>query len=144
MCKSGNGFSRVVLIARSFPCNRVLQSALRYSWRQCRGCPPLPIPNREVKPRRADGTALNGGRVGNCQHINTESGESIPGFLHFGDAPEKVRVLSLVCESFCSVYFLPMMFGKKSKKNFVFSLRIGKGCLPLHPASQGSRIIGLD
>ena len=28
------------------------------------GVPPLPIPNREVKPRRADGTAPQCGRVG--------------------------------------------------------------------------------
>ena len=32
----------------------------------CTGGPPLPIPNREVKPCSADGTA-NGGRVGRCQ-----------------------------------------------------------------------------
>ena len=30
------------------------------------GDPPLPIPNREVKPNRADGTAYSG-RVGSCQ-----------------------------------------------------------------------------
>ena len=29
-----------------------------------RRCPPLPIPNREVKPARADGIAVTGGRVG--------------------------------------------------------------------------------
>ena len=29
------------------------------------GVPPLPIPNREVKPTNADGTASNCGRVGN-------------------------------------------------------------------------------
>ena len=28
------------------------------------GVPPLPIPNRAVKPARADGTALTGGRAG--------------------------------------------------------------------------------
>jgi hypothetical protein len=32
-----------------------------------RWCPPLPIPNREVKPTRADGTAVTRGRVGRCQ-----------------------------------------------------------------------------
>src|SRR3569833_1919869 len=31
-----------------------------------RRCPPLPIPNREVKPARADGTAVKCGRVGRC------------------------------------------------------------------------------
>ena len=30
------------------------------------GVSPLPIPNREVKPVSADGTALCGGRVGRC------------------------------------------------------------------------------
>lgn len=30
----------------------------------CGGVPPLPIPNREVKPACADGTALQCGRVG--------------------------------------------------------------------------------
>ena len=31
----------------------------------CGGVPPLPIPNREVKPTSADGTAMQCGRVGN-------------------------------------------------------------------------------
>src|SRR5690606_30996454 len=31
-----------------------------------RRCLPLPIPNRAVKPARADGTAVTGGRVGRC------------------------------------------------------------------------------
>ncbi len=31
-----------------------------------RGVPPLPIPNREVKPAGADGTAMQCGRVGRC------------------------------------------------------------------------------
>ena len=31
------------------------------------GDPPLPIPNREVKPVSADGTAIPSGRVGDCQ-----------------------------------------------------------------------------
>ena len=37
-------------------------------WWFCRGCSPLPIPNREVKPLMADGTAQQCGRVGSC-HI---------------------------------------------------------------------------
>jgi hypothetical protein len=37
-------------------------------WWLFRGCSPLPIPNREVKPLMADGTALQCGRVGSC-HI---------------------------------------------------------------------------
>ena len=35
-----------------------------------RRCPPLPIPNREVKPARADGTAVKCGRVGRCQILS--------------------------------------------------------------------------
>ena len=35
-----------------------------YSGGFCPGVPPLPIPNREVKPGRADGTAPQCGRVG--------------------------------------------------------------------------------
>ena len=31
-----------------------------------RRCLPLPIPNRAVKPARADGIAVTGGRVGRC------------------------------------------------------------------------------
>ena len=31
-----------------------------------RRCPPLPIPNRAVKPARADGIAVTGVRVGRC------------------------------------------------------------------------------
>ena len=35
-----------------------------YSGGYCGGVPPLPIPNREVKPACADGTAMQCGRVG--------------------------------------------------------------------------------
>ena len=35
-----------------------------YSGGYSGGVPPLPIPNREVKPARADGTAMQCGRVG--------------------------------------------------------------------------------
>ena len=34
------------------------------------GEPPLPIPNREVKPAIADGTAPPGGRVGSCRSLD--------------------------------------------------------------------------
>ena len=37
------------------------------------GAPPLPIPNREVKPVRADGTASSG-RVGSRRFFPEESG----------------------------------------------------------------------
>ena len=38
----------------------------RYLGGYCGGVPPLPIPNREVKPACADGTAMQCGRVGSC------------------------------------------------------------------------------
>ena len=37
-----------------------------FSGGHCAGVPPLPIPNREVKPGCADGTAMQCGRVGSC------------------------------------------------------------------------------
>ncbi len=54
-----------------------------------RRCPPLPIPNREVKPARADGIAVTGGRVGRClilygSPLSTDSGLSV--FMDFGEA----------------------------------------------------------
>ena len=42
----------------------VVISANRLSGGYSAGVPPLPIPNREVKPGRADGTAMQCGRVG--------------------------------------------------------------------------------
>ena len=49
----------------------------------CGGVPPLPIPNREVKPAYADGTAMQCGRVGSRLLLNTESleNESFRGFF---------------------------------------------------------------
>ena len=42
----------------------------------CGGVPPLPIPNREVKPACADGTAMQCGRVGGRLFSTRVSGES--------------------------------------------------------------------
>ena len=50
------------------------------------GVPPLPIPNREVKPGRADGTAFSRGRVGS---------------RHFKEQCRKMLLLfCVVCSSF--------------------------------------------
>ena len=57
---------------RSFPaqwdssrdCKPDFLSQVTYRGGYSAGGPPLPIPNREVKPGRADGTAPPGGRVG--------------------------------------------------------------------------------
>ncbi len=63
----------------------------------CVGVPPLPIPNREVKPVCADGTAMRCGRVGGCPFSYTES------LILYGLG------LSFLClclyDSFCFVYF---------------------------------------
>jgi polyhydroxybutyrate depolymerase len=53
-----------------------------------RRCLPLPIPNREVKPARADGTAVKRGRVGRCPILNQAPFSNIGGFFYavnFGD-----------------------------------------------------------
>ena len=46
----------------------------------CSGVPPLPIPNREVKPACADGTAMQCGRVGG-RHFLREPWREISGAL---------------------------------------------------------------
>jgi hypothetical protein len=48
-----------------------------------RWCPPLPIPNREVKPTRADGTAVTRGRVGRCQILKEPFSSNVEGFSSF-------------------------------------------------------------
>ena len=48
----------------------------------CGGVPPLPIPNREVKPACADGTAMQCGRVG--------------GRLLFNNSPEDSNILGTI------------------------------------------------
>ena len=76
-CTHGNMFSRPVLIARtlSFTGKICYETCFERSYlgvflsaKYCGGYsggePPLPIPNREVKPAIADGTAPPGGRVG--------------------------------------------------------------------------------
>jgi hypothetical protein len=51
-------------------------------WWFCRGCSPLPIPNREVKPLMADGTAPQCGRVGSC-HILLKASSNDEAFLFY-------------------------------------------------------------
>src|SRR5690606_19894182 len=49
------------------------------------GDPPLPIPNRAVKPCSADGTARKGGRVGRRQVPSSPVARWRRGFLRFSD-----------------------------------------------------------
>ena len=44
-----------------------LSKKRKYNGGDSDGDPPLPIPNREVKPVSADGTAIPSGRVGDRQ-----------------------------------------------------------------------------
>ena len=46
----------------AFACVQIRHNPLSGGY--CGGVPPLPIPNREVKPTCADGTAMKCGRVG--------------------------------------------------------------------------------
>ena len=56
-----------------------IQKSEDYFWWLWSGCSPLPIPNREVKPRIADDTALVCGKVGRRQFFIRES-ISVPFF----------------------------------------------------------------
>ena len=59
----------------------------------CGGVPPLPIPNREVKPTCADGTAMQCGRVGSRLLLQTKALRT-----------EMSSGLFLVCKEFFSVF----------------------------------------
>ena len=66
------------------------------------GAPPLPIPNREVKPGRADGTAPPGGRVGRCRFLQEEAdctGFRVFSLLSFYPAPPFYPVTFLLIQS---------------------------------------------
>ena len=51
------------------------------------GDPPLPIPNREVKPISADDTAIPSGKVGSRQLIETFSQKCLEVFFLFALSP---------------------------------------------------------
>ena len=58
----------------------------------CGGVPPLPIPNREVKPACADGTAMQCGRVGGRLLSHTgELRRQVSGALLFSFGGMKVE-----------------------------------------------------
>ena len=59
----------------------------------CGGVPPLPIPNREVKPTCADGTAMQCGRVGSRLLLQTKALRT-----------EMSSGLFRVCREFVSVF----------------------------------------
>ena len=55
-------FSFLIIHYSCFACVQIRHTPLSGGY--CGGVPPLPIPNREVKPTCADGTAMQCGRVG--------------------------------------------------------------------------------
>ena len=54
------------------------------------GVPPLPIPNREVKPACADGTAMQCGRVGGCRFFLR---------MRVCSQPERTRIVFCSCQA---------------------------------------------
>ena len=57
-----SNFSFLICHYSCFACVQIRHNPLSGGY--CGGVPPLPIPNREVKPTCADGTAMQCGRVG--------------------------------------------------------------------------------
>ena len=94
------------------------------------GEPPLPIPNREVKPAIADGTAPPGGRVGSCRSSKVRLDDSSRTFL-FTDVRGQVGRLPI--QSFPgegSNRFAPAPMFLLLRAGFGrFSARTGRFCL---------------
>ena len=65
-------------------------------WWLWSGCPPLPIPNREVKPRIADDTAHVRGKVGRRQAFTEESHTEAPLFFVFIDLIDSIDAIELI------------------------------------------------
>ena len=96
-CKGGDVLSRPVLIARYL--FRVLSflpsdlSQVTYCGGYGGGDPPLPIPNREVKPAGADGSAPPGVRVGSCRFSGVpETNRFVPGTPSFMPPRPTIRL----------------------------------------------------
>ena len=71
------------------------------------GDPPLPIPNREVKPVSADGTAIPSGRVGSRQL--TESIQRNLDALFFCVLPTLQGLIRRPAEAVCNFYWLMLL-----------------------------------
>ena len=82
------------------------------------GVPPLPIPNREVKPINADGTAVTCGRVGS-RHFKERFARVAPFFVVFGGY---VLSVSFVAASESSRQVAPGCLGDSLPKNSVHLL----------------------
>ena len=121
-------------------CQEVLYQEISLNVKYCGGYsggePPLPIPNREVKPAIADGTAPPGGRVGSCR---------------FSGSPMRDRRTSFFCPcvslSFrflpVALSFLPFLsFFLSSFPSFTFLLGTDthSSAEPLQPSTDGGRM----
>ena len=128
MCTVGDGLSRPVLIARKTFSNsrkriareeqtkRVCCSRRYYYLRisqdiYCGGYsgedPPLPIPNREVKLTRADGTDPPVGRVGRRRFSKPRASSDAWGFLRKTPAPTKLSIGGVVPQTPCPLQSCP-------------------------------------
>ena len=70
----------------------------RIFWWLWRRCPPLPIPNREVKPVIADDTAHVRGKVGRCQFFTEgvlEKGLPFFVFIDWIDAIDTIEMIEI-------------------------------------------------
>ena len=77
----------------------------------CGGVPPLPIPNREVKPACADGTAMQCGRVGGC-------------LLYFGSSRSNDFGDLLYARTFHIFFYFPPYFLTLLAQNITFARAI--------------------
>ena len=68
-------------ITYTFACVQIRHNPLSGGY--CGGVPPLPIPNREVKPTSADGTAMQCGRVGNRLLLEESSETKVLGLFFY-------------------------------------------------------------
>ena len=101
MCASFSGVAAVASVdCLCCPAYRALILCVRrQSGGYSGGVPPLPIPNREVKPAIADGTAMQCGRVGSCLF----SSVGLPGAVAPGEALFLCHAMN--CHP-CSEFFL--------------------------------------
>ncbi len=78
-------------------------------WWLWSGCPPLPIPNREVKPRIADDTAHVRGKVGRRQSFTEGVSNEAP-FFCFMDFIDLIDTIDFIDAIGTIVFFLVFLF----------------------------------
>ena len=90
------------------------------------GDPPLPIPNREVKPISADDTAIPSGKVGSRQLIETFSQKCLEVFFLFWclhrskSSPYVLRMFSIESLEVLYFYISGILFCKSFSSLFRF------------------------